>query len=363
MKILAPLLKYDYGIESRGPSLERTYFVPALSASNAEVVPFWLEEHGYPDDIEGLQVRLMAAAERFRPDLVFLVLMRDEVKAATVRELSSRYRTLNWFADDQWRFDSFTRHIAPLLTYSVTVDKYSIPRYHDLGLTNVILSQWAHDSPDSSLPSPDELTLDVTFVGTWSSVRQWYVDRLTAAGVDVQCFGSGWAHGRVTFERMREIARTSKVSLNLSNSQPSSVDYVLYLIQKTLRAAFGKGRLRTKYWQNLRHHLGMVRSLLRSHKRVEQLKARNFELSGWGGFQVSQFCLGIEDYFTAGKEITLFSTPEELVTVVKYYLVETAERETIRAAGMKRVSNQTYTMRLSKVLLEIERETRDIHSF
>ena len=37
--------------------------------------------------------------------------------------------TVNWFTDDHWRFDRFTRHFAPAFDWSVTTDRDSLPKY------------------------------------------------------------------------------------------------------------------------------------------------------------------------------------------------------------------------------------------
>ena len=51
--------------------------------------------------------------------------------------------TVNWFTDDHWRFDRFSRHFAPAFDWSITTDRDSLPKYEAIGYENVILSQWA----------------------------------------------------------------------------------------------------------------------------------------------------------------------------------------------------------------------------
>jgi len=142
MKVFAPLFRYDYGIAERGDSMEKIFFVPAL-AQCSEVFPFWLEDHGFPQDIEGLQKSIIEMAEIIKPDLIFFIFMRDEIKVSTIQRLSEKWITVNWFCDDQWRFEIFTRFRAPSLSYNITVDKYSLTKYAEIGCKNVILSQWA----------------------------------------------------------------------------------------------------------------------------------------------------------------------------------------------------------------------------
>jgi|GEM_PF-5614889 len=45
MKIVPVLLRYDYGIKSRGDSLEYKGFYNALKQITNEVYPFWFDEY------------------------------------------------------------------------------------------------------------------------------------------------------------------------------------------------------------------------------------------------------------------------------------------------------------------------------
>jgi spore maturation protein CgeB len=356
MRILAPLLRYDYGVRERGDSLEKQCFVPALAAAGAEIHPLWLEDHGYPDDIEGLQRAIESEARRCDPDLIFFILMRNEVTLDTLERLGQRYRTCNWFSDDQWRFQSFTRTVAPKLTFSVTVDKYSLPLYSAIGCRNVILSQWGSVEPPPASPSGPNDEYDVSFVGSRNLVREWYVEELARGGITVSCFGSGWPNGRVSVSQAAAICRHSKISLNLSNSQPRDPAFRHFLWTRARQALAGRADGPGGYLDKVRGTLGPFVRGPQMEKRMEQIKQRNFEIPAWGGFQVSQFALQIDDYFVPGKEIVLFSTVSELVTVVRYFLQNSDEREAIRAAGQVRASSESLTSRMSAILQRISDE-------
>lgn len=356
MKILAPLLRYDYGDPRRGDSLERTLFVPYLRLY-CEVVPLWLEDFGLFTDPDRLQREILLAAEANNPDFIFFALMRDEVWPRTLRLLAKRWRTVNWFADDLWRFESFTRNIAPLLSHCLTIDKFSLPAYHQIGCRKVFATQWGATLIDSSKDA-QSYDYDVSFVGSWTSVRAWYVQAIKEAGIRVECFGSGWPNGRVGIDEMHRIVRRSKISLNLSNSQPSDVSYISHMTSQLLRSLFGRGKARKGYFEDMKHSLVAISNYIRSPKRVETIKARNFEIPAWGGFQLSFFCIGIEEFFVPGKEIVLFNAPWEMRKLVQYYLQNDVERECIRRAGMNRASEHTYEIRFGQIVEWLENETR-----
>jgi len=353
MKILAPLFRYDYGDPRRGESLEKLNFVPAIAAF-AEVYPFWLEEHGFPGDLPGLQAAIIAEAERLDPDLIFFILMENEVYSGTLENLRKRWKTANWFCDDQWRFESFTRNIAPLLSFPITVDKYRLPDFRAIGCENVILSQWASDSclQDNM---PDGFEYEVSFIGGKNLVREWYINELSSSGIHVDCFGAGWENGRVDNDTMKSIVSHSKISLNLTNSVPENISFRRYAIRRSLRALIPNGKGVLSYLKKIKRVFLEVHMSLTSIKRCEQIKARNFEIPAWRGFQLSQFALGVDDYFVPGKEIVLFSSLDELKRLIRYYLENDIERESIRTEGYRRAAEHTYKKRMQEVLERIFR--------
>ncbi len=69
-------------------------------------------------------------AAETKPDLSFFVLFEDEIEPETIERVSrAGGPTVNWFTDDHWRFDRFTRHFAPAFDWSVTTDRDSLPKY------------------------------------------------------------------------------------------------------------------------------------------------------------------------------------------------------------------------------------------
>lgn len=325
MKIMAALLRYDYGMIERGESLEKTAFFPALQQISEDVIPFWLEDNGYLDDKDKLQDKLLEFAALNNPDVIFFILMRDEVTISTIEALSKRYITVNWFCDDQWRFESFTRFVAPKLTYSVTTDKFSLVKYYKLGVRNVILSQWAADEYVKDIDFEKiEYTHDISFIGGKNPAREWLINHLGKKGHRVRCFGAGWDGGRVSYEEVKDIFLRSRINLNLSNSVQNDYRYLLYS------------------WKNVREHLS-------SPKRVEQIKARNFEIPCYGGFQLTNYAPGIEDYYTIGKDIAIYTSPEDLSMQIDYYLSAEQERRGICLSGYKRSEDYTYAKRMKEV--------------
>ncbi len=323
MKIVPVFLHYDYGIKSRGESIEYQGggFYSALKQLTEEVYPFWFDE--YLSQKEKLQKEIVKFADKINPDIVLFILMRDEFSFETLDYLKSKYITINWFCDDQWRFESFTKCYAPHFTYAITTDKYALAKYKSIGYQNVILSQWA------SFGSLDNLDIDnikykydVSFVGMFSGYRNWIVKELTKKGIKVECFGYGWQKGRVSYDEMTEIFKTSKINLNLSNS----VSYDIRCITSSIKG--------------FREAIGA--RLKRGRKTSEQMKARNFEIPAFGGFQLTCYTPTLEDYFEIGREVAMFGSIEDLVQQINYYLSNEEKRSQITIAGYERAISQHF---------------------
>jgi len=332
MKIVPVFLRYDYGVKSKGPSLEYTgFYQQALSRMPDKVYPFWYDE--YLTDKKELQKRVIKFIDEVAPDAVFFVLMKDEFSPETLKYLKSKYITINWFCDDQWRFENFTKYYAPHFTYCVTTDKFAISKYKNIGYTNVILSQWASFGFDKN-PDFDkiEYKYDVSFVGGRSTYREWLIKQLGKRNVYVDCFGHGWPGGRVSFEKISDVFRTSKINLNISNSVSPDIRYVF-------------------------SNYKSLKEFIKLQKRVEQIKARNFEMPAFGGFQLTNYVLCLEDYFKIGKEIAVYTTLDELLLQIQYYLENEEERKQIMLNGHKRVMDigPTYVDRFREIFNSIRK--------
>src|SRR5829696_3467386 len=102
--------------------------------------------HENPVRRHGPRIRACRARPELRGDeLSFFFLFEEEIPPATIRAVGSAggCPTMNWFADDHWRFDGFTRHYAPAFDWSITTDRDSLPKYEAIGYERAILSQWA----------------------------------------------------------------------------------------------------------------------------------------------------------------------------------------------------------------------------
>jgi len=83
----------------------------------------------------------------------------------------------------------------------------------------------------------------------------------------------------------------------------------------------------------------------------EAVNQRVFDVPACGAFMLTDYQKSIDELFDAGKEIVIFRDREEIPGLVKYYLNNPEERETLSRRGMERVLKQhTYKHRLTTLI-------------
>ncbi|WP_278165019.1 CgeB family protein [Hydrogenovibrio sp. 3SP14C1] len=329
MRILYVDLQYDYGIQSRGLNLiGQDGFKHSFEKLGHEVVGFYYDD--LLTDKELLQQKLLDAADQVKPDLIFFCLYQDQFKHETLKSLKEKYITVNWFGDDQWRFDDFTRHYANDFSLCITTDVYSLTKYKAIGQDNVFLSQWAAIDAYEEFEEAKAYKYDVSFVGGYHPYRAWFIKQLAHNGIAVEAFGNGWPNGPLSAEAMTKLFSESKINLNISNSNSYDIRYLFSSLKSMLL-------------------------MLRSKKSNSQIKARNFEIPFFGGFQLSDYVPALERHFDIGSEIVCYSNVEEAALQIEYYLNNDFEREKIRNQGQKKSrENDSYGNRVYQVLNQIK---------
>ncbi|MCM8788191.1 MAG: glycosyltransferase [Candidatus Omnitrophica bacterium] len=313
MRIVPVFLHYDYGKKSRGETLEyqKGGWYAAMIKLGHDVYPFWWDD--YQSDKDVLQRKLIEYVDEIKPDIVFFILIRDEFTFETLDYLKNKYTTVNWFWDDQWRFDSFTKYYAPHFTYCITTDKFALSKYEKLGYHNVILGRPAsYDCYREIDFEKIEYKWPVSFVGGKSSYREWVIKQLRKNNIPVQCFGHGWPEGPLSYTEMAEVFKTSKINLNISNSISYDIRYIFFSCRS-------------------------FKEFLKSSKRVDQIKQRNFEIPAFGGFQLTNYVPSLEDYFYIGREIAIYTCIDDLLLQIRYYLENEDARRMNMIGGYRRV--------------------------
>jgi len=333
MRILYVAMKYDYGDARRGYSFEHHNFFDFFQRSGHDVLYF--------DSRASIKrnKRLLETARSEKPDLMFSVLFTNELAPAVIRQISNLpdTTTVNWFCDDHWRFDNYSRYWAPCFNWVVTTAGSALPKYAQLQYPNVIKSQWAcNHLLYRKLDLP--LQYDVTFVGQPHGNRRQIVDALRRAGIRVQVFGFGWEAGRVSQEQMIRIFNQSRINLNFSNASVRG-GYREFVATGLSRLARPLDRvpLGQKVKKAGRQIWNVVLNQTEAAPEIStytgQIKGRHFEVPGCGGFLLTGNADDLDSYYEPGKEVVCFDSTDDLIEKIRYYLAHEEERASIAQAG------------------------------
>jgi spore maturation protein CgeB len=328
MRILYVGMRHEYGDPSRGLSFEEMNFRSSLAGMGHELTVFdfmgVLAEVG----VANMREQLIALAAETRPELAFFFLFTDQLDNATIEAVAREggCPTVNWFADDHWRFEGFTRRLAPAFDLCITTDADSLPKYAQLANVRVLLSQWACNRYVYRRTT-EEIKHEVTFVGQPHGDRRETITKLERAGHPVECWGFGWPAGPIDHEQMVDVFSSSRVNLNLSNSSE---------------------RFDLK---------GAVRRLLRRNAprvRPAQIKGRNFEVPGCGGFLLTERVPHLERYFELDSEVAVYDDVEDLLEKLPRWLEDEERRRAVAEAGYRRIlAEHTYDHRFAAIFVEL----------
>jgi spore maturation protein CgeB len=352
VRILYAATRFDFGQPAEGLSFEHYNFFESLTQAGHEILYFdflsLLHERGRA----AMNRRLRQVVDAERPDLLFSVLVRDELDPEIIRRISeeSSTVTLNWFCDDHWRFESFTRRWAPNFNWVVTTAASALAKYRAIGYSNVIKSQWAcNEARYRPLDLPR--AYDVTFVGASHGNRRFVLHALSNAGIHVRAWGKGWAAGRLRHDEMIRVFNQSRINLNLSNASATRglPGRGLDLMVRCVEASPARPAVR----EAIARRLALVRESLAPRGDfgyADQIKGRNFEVPGCSGFLLTGRADNLEDFYIPDREIGCFRDTHELIQKVQYYLRNAEEREAIAAAGYQRTLREhTYRHRFAAI--------------
>jgi spore maturation protein CgeB len=316
VNILCVFGEHAYGDPTRGEGYEYVNFLPALRRLGHQVSFFESFSREPYEDFAELNRALLRCVEDTSPDVVFCVLMQYEVWIETLRMIrKSGPLLVNWSTDDSWKYQKFSRLIGSEFDLYVTTCPNAVAWYQRDRIVSVHLSQWAASAETLRSPSPArECRYPVSFVGAAYGNRPAMVRALGQEGIQVACFGHGWPAGPVEAKRVSEIVRESQISLSFSEGS-----------QKGLEGGIDR-----------------------------QIKARVFEVPGYGGCLLTEQAPQLDRYFRVGEEILTFEGPDELVSTVKSLLKHPERRDAVARKGFERVSREhTYDRRFEELLSEL----------
>ena len=292
-------INYDCGIN----------FYEPLTHIFSDVINYNYVEKTSKIGKEATNLEIIDIAKKESIDYIFLITYFDQIDINTFHVLSKLgIKTIAWFSDDNRRFDTYSQFLAPHVFCSVTTYKCAFEKYKERELP-VVKSQWA-SNPEHYKKFNSDFLYDVSFVGGKYGKRQESLDYFQARDIETTAFGKGF-NTFIGFNEMIKVFNASRINMNFSHCPEEGLS--------------------------------------------SQLKGRVFEITMCGGFLLTEYADGIEEYFEIGKEIECFKTDEEALDKIKYYLYHTDEREKIAEAGhIRALKDHTWERRLADVFNKVE---------
>lgn len=344
LRVFYVAMKHDYGDPGRGPSFEQVNFFGTLAhMEGIHVIPFFFDEVLRSRGRRATNEVLLEEINNARPDICFFTLFTDEIQQEVIREITdhSGAQTVNWFTDDHWRFPSFSKFWAPLFHWVATTDAASVRKYEDIGCSRVQLVQWACNH-FLYKPSQVQQDIEISFVGQVHSDRRKIIRRLANRGMTVECWGRGWENGRLDQEAMIALFSRSKINLNFAASSAS------WNWKPVVKVVLKRRADDSLHLNSPGEAAGSISALFQPSR--PQIKGRNFEIPGSGGFLLTSAAEHLEQYYQPGREIGVFVDEDDLIRKIGYYLTHDEEREAIRKAGYERtIREHTFEQRFRQL--------------
>jgi len=287
------------------------YFYEPLKKIFSKVIVYDYFKRRAEIGLKTMNKEIIALVEKEHPKYVFLTSFNDDIQQLTLDSIRRAGAvTVGWFFDDEWRFNSCSKYWAPHLDYCVTNSIAIEPKYIEMGARVV------QTIPNTGIAierdwSNTEKKYNVSFVGTMKFAgRREYVKELARNNIKIDTFGKGGG-GYISFQEMLDIFANSKINLNFSKAG-------------------------SYYW-------------------VKVIKGRVFQVCMAGGFMLTEYVPGIEEYFEIGREIDCFENADEMIEKIEYYLKHDEERRAMARAGWERARHEYTSARMvEKVITEIE---------
>lgn len=285
MKIILAAPATYYGQPKLGPSYEYLHFFQSLVAAGHQV--------NFIDSFaKKSTLALLQAATDAQADLIIIVPNQDEIEWPALPKAPCK--TLAILSDDQWR-RVYGLAIAPYFDYIMAQAPDSPTAYG----AKYVPFEWAiYEGLYQPIHAPR--SIDVAFLGQLYGDRGEFIHRLKTAGVPVMTQGWGFPE-QLHSVAIPDLLKQTKIGLSFSRSSDGS---------------------------------------------CLQVKTRPFEVVAAGALLISEYAPGLENCFVPDIEAVFFTTADELIDKVKYYLAHETERAAIAQKGYERVTrDHTYTER------------------
>lgn len=277
--------------------LYQNWYAP-LKKLSKEIIIFDPRDFYFKYGKEKMNSKFVYLIEKEKPDMIFLTMIYDEFYFDTfrkIKEISPKTKIVNFFSDDEWRFDSYSKYFSPFIDVCLTSFPEAYEKSLSLGLKNFYLMPYSCNT-EVFFKLKEDKFYDVSFIGRPTDERAESIRFLINNGVKISIWGKGWD----TFKGGKDFNGYYKGIAEDANLIYNQSKIVLTFLQDDLNKPI-------------------------------QIKGRITEVAGSGAFQ-----LITKNPYTRlilnEKETDYFESYSDLLKKVKYYLKNEKERE--KKAGL-----------------------------
>lgn len=310
-KMFSPLARLVENVIFLGPDKER----------KATIVDRILWKLNFEIDHQKFNQRLIGFCFKESPDFCFVV-KGTYLYPATLKKLKDKnIKLINWSLDDMYAMHNRTFYYDKGLKYYdlvVTTKTYNVAELKDLGAKNILFQYQAYDK-DIHKPFENckEKIWDVVFVGSFEKERFESIKFLADNGIKTNIWGYRW---------------------NFINNKYPNINYMGgEVFNDDFAKAFTCSKISLNFLRKINRDLHTSRSI---------------EIPACRGFMLTERTNEHKKLFTEDKEAVYFSSNQELLEKVYYYLSHDAERNKIAENGFMRCisSNYSYDDRAKEIV-------------
>jgi hypothetical protein len=250
-------------------------------------------------------------ANDLKPDYLLWCSLTHEIFPSTfrkTREMEAKIIGLSF--DDAWRSDTYVKYWLSYVDILLFNNPSFIEHYRNIK-TNSIFSAFPSASPVEFYKINEaQKKYDVSFVGSFTEYRKSFIDYLRQNSIDVKVFGDGWDGSHfIPHDEMIKVLNQSKINLNI--------------YEKPNRETLVNDRI--------------------------------FEIAMTGNCLITERPKAIANFFIEDENIITFSSKEELLQKVIYYLRHEDERKRIEQNMCEHaLRNHSAETKLKEIFSEIE---------
>ncbi len=291
--------------------------------------------------VSKLNADLLALAKEHKPDLLWAE-KQEYLCPNTLREIQSAGTRLLHFTPDpyftlSWKRTPLMDEGMTIFDFVVTSKQYELDEYRRT-CRHVIYMPLGFAEAVHRPISPANAQMrgafnsDVGFLGGWEPRREELLDAIAQTNCNLKIWGYAWDHlvdGKWSPRRaLRLKSLAGRDSFHIHKNAR---------LAKALQSNEVYGDKYAYALSGARISVGFLR-----HVCPDQHTTRTFEIPACGSMMIADRTEEHCEFFAEGKEAEIFSSKEELVDKVKFYLQNENAREKIAVAGYNRCVKSKY---------------------